>query len=170
MSTPPLQTVAFERQHDHSHCLDTALAHAHTICKAKGLRLTPIRELVLKLIWQSHKPMVAYDLLPALAAAGFNSAPPTVYRALDFLQEHGLVHRIARLNAFIGCQHHNHDNNNVFFLICNSCGHVQEAEAEQPSAMLQDFASNLGFVAQEQTIEVLGICPSCFNEQQTASL
>ena len=160
MPTHEHPAVAFEAHHDHTHCVSSAMEKAQAICKEKGLRLTAIRELVLKLIWTSHKPMVAYDLLPELAKAGFNSAPPTVYRALDFLQEHGLVHRIARLNAYIGCQHpHNHQH--VFFLICNQCGHVQEADPTAPADLLTDYAAGLGFKAQEQTIEVLGTCPSC---------
>ncbi|WP_458576290.1 Fur family transcriptional regulator [Aliamphritea spongicola] len=72
-------------------------------------------------MWQSHKPLGAYDLLPAIAEAGFNSAPPTVYRALDFLQEQGLVHRIASLNAFIGCTNPEHPHQG-YFLICQACG------------------------------------------------
>ncbi|MDP1137031.1 transcriptional repressor, partial [Klebsiella pneumoniae] len=76
------------------HCIDQAQTLARQICRERRQRLTPIRELELKLIWQCHQPLGAYALLPALAEAGFNSAPPTVYRALEFLQQQGLVHRI----------------------------------------------------------------------------
>lgn len=83
------------RPHNHDACVRDALAEARAICQARNARLTPIRQRVLELIWESHKPLGAYDLLGMLAQEGHNAAPPTVYRALDFLQQYGLVHRIA---------------------------------------------------------------------------
>jgi Fur family zinc uptake transcriptional regulator len=75
-----------------------------TLCAQKGLRLTALRRRVLELVWQSHKPLGAYDILAVLSEQdGRRAAPPTVYRALDFLLENGLVHRISSLNAFVGC-------------------------------------------------------------------
>lgn len=152
--------LAFRPEHDHSGCIEHALADAKNLCSARNLRFTPIRELVLKTIWQSHKPLGAYELLPALAEAGFNSAPPTVYRALDFLQEQGLVHRIALLNAFIGCPHPN-DTHEGSFLICKQCNNAVEIEAVGVSREVNKQAKLLGFIPEQQSIEVLGICPEC---------
>ncbi|MDY6815939.1 MAG: transcriptional repressor, partial [Pseudomonadota bacterium] len=76
------------RPHNHQACVSQALADARAICRARNARLTPTRERVLELIWQSHKPLGAYDVLAELTAEGQNAAPPTVYRALDFLQQH----------------------------------------------------------------------------------
>ena len=90
--------------HDHSQCVDSALADADALCARQGVRLTALRRRVLELVWQSHKPLGAYDILGTLSEEdGRRAAPPTVYRALDFLMENGLIHRIASLNAFIGC-------------------------------------------------------------------
>ena len=114
--------------HDHQGCINTALQQAAKLCAEQGVRLTPIRKRVLELVWQSHKPMGAYDLLPALAADGFNSAPPTVYRALDFLLDLGLVHRLASLNAFIGCTHTGHEHDSCF-LLCQTFGNAQAIDA-----------------------------------------
>ncbi|WP_027858539.1 Fur family transcriptional regulator [Marinobacterium jannaschii] len=152
--------IAFHSDHNHQHCIDTALQEARTLCRARKQRLTPIRELVLKLIWQSHKPLGAYEILPTLAEAGFNSAPPTVYRALDFLQEQGLVHRIASLNAFIGCPHPEHQHQGSF-LICSLCNTAQEIEIDEAAAQINAKAEALGFKPQQQMLEVLGICPNC---------
>ena len=152
--------IAYQPDHDHSCCIESALEQAHQLCKARGQRLTKIRELVLQLIWQSHKPLGAYDLLPAIAEAGFNSAPPTVYRALDFLQEQGLVHRLASLNAFIGCcnpgEHHQ-----GYFLICKSCGITAELESEELQHSILNCANNAGFSVEQENIEILGCCPNC---------
>ena len=89
--------------HDHKHCVEDALAAAERLCAAKDLRFTPLRRRVLELVWSSHKPVGAYALLDKLRNEDLGSAPPTVYRALDFLIENGLIHRIERMNAFIGC-------------------------------------------------------------------
>ena len=92
--------------HDHKHCIKGALEEARALCAQKGVRLTALRETVLELIWQSHRPVGAYEILAELTRIQDKSAqPPTVYRALDFLLEHGLIHRLSSLNAFIGCPH-----------------------------------------------------------------
>lgn len=153
-------SIAFRSDHNHQHCIEQALSSARAICSERKQRLTPIRELVLKLIWQSHKPLGAYELLPALAEAGFNSAPPTVYRALEFLQNQGLVHRIASLNAFIGCPSPDHSHDGCF-LICTGCGTANEIEANNAMHDLQQQAEALGFKTQHQTIEIAGLCPNC---------
>ncbi len=152
--------IAYQSEHDHNRCISSAMRDAQAVCKQNGQRLTKIRELVLQLIWQSHKPLGAYDLLPALAAAGFNSAPPTVYRALDFLQEQGLVHRLASLNAFIGCTHpgeHHHG----YFLICKACGTTVELASEEIRQSISQCSARLGFAVEQENVEILGSCPNC---------
>lgn len=149
--------------HDHQGCINTALQQATKLCIEQGVRLTPIRKRVLELVWQSHKPMGAYDLLPALAADGFNSAPPTVYRALDFLLDLGLVHRLASLNAFIGCSHPGHEHQSCF-LICKVCGKAHEMEVQSLFTTLSDTAKTQGFEAETQITEVVGTCPQCSKE------
>lgn len=154
------QSIAYHHEHNHSHCIEQALSQARSLCKARKQRLTAIRELVLRLIWQSHQPLGAYDLLPALAEAGFNSAPPTVYRALDFLQTQGLVHRIASLNAFIGCPSPDQAHDGCF-LICESCRTVVELAADAIINQVQQEALAMGFAVRQQTIEISGLCPNC---------
>lgn len=160
------KNIAYQPDHDHNRCINSALQQAHDLCKANGQRLTRIRELVLKLVWQSHKPMGAYDLLPAIAEAGFNSAPPTVYRALEFLQEQGLVHRLASLNAFIGCTHPGH-NHQGHFLICSICGTAAELESTAISQSINDCAEQAGFSVEQQNVEILGRCPNCLQTDDT---
>jgi hypothetical protein len=85
------------KSHDHAHCIEDAIDRAELVCGARGARLTDIRRHVLELIWKRHEPVGAYDLLDELRATHRRAAPPTVYRALDFLMENGLVHRIESL-------------------------------------------------------------------------
>lgn len=146
--------------HNHDACVREALDNARSICKAHHARLTPIRERVLELIWQSHKPLGAYDLLAELTSEGQNAAPPTVYRALDFLQQQGLVHRIASLNAFIGCPHAGQSHHGMF-LICSQCRNVLELTSDDVDRSVRTAAKQQGFETKDTTLEITGLCPAC---------
>lgn len=147
--------------HDHQACVQQALLSADQLCAARGVRLTELRRRVLELLWVSHKPLGAYDLLEALSRQDERrAAPPTVYRALEFLLENGLIHRLASLNAFIGCPkpgapHHGQ------FLICQNCRTVLELNDGGVSERIEQCARNLGFAAQSLMVEVAGCCAHC---------
>lgn len=131
------------------------------MCATRGARLTPIRRRVLELIWASHKPLGAYELLDQLALEGHKPAPPTVYRALDFLLEQQLVHRIASLNAYTGCTRPGRSHSG-YFLICQSCGNAEEVA--RPAAIEQAIAqasSQAGFEVHQGTLELSGHCQQC---------
>lgn len=149
-----------EKGHDHSLCAADALARAEQHCQKSGARLTPIRRRVLELIWASHKPAGAYDLLAELGRDGLRAAPPTVYRALDFLMEAGLVHRVERLNAFIGCREPGHERQEEIF-ICRGCGSATEINDPELGRRIRHNAEGLGFEVEGQTIEVVGTCRDC---------
>lgn len=146
--------------HDHHACVHEAMAAAETECRRQGARLTDIRRRVLELVWESHQPVGAYSLLETLSREGRSAAPPTVYRALEFLQAHGLVHRVALLNAFVGCSRPGYPHAGKF-LLCVGCGMAAELEDEQIDRTVTDAASRLGFSVSRQTVEVEGICPAC---------
>lgn len=153
-------------QHDHNHCIEQAISDAKQLCQANGARLTDLRLQVLKLIWQSHKPLGAYTLMDMLAEENTRRvAPPTVYRALDFLLEHKLVHRINCLNAFMGCPspgkpHANH------FLICEACGIASECQSPILEQSLSQAASEQGFTITSQSVEIVGLCSCCQTAQE----
>lgn len=155
------QAPLASRPHDHSHCVSHALAEAEAICARQGLRLTALRKRVLELVWASHKPLGAYDILGVLSDEdGRRAAPPTVYRALDFLLGNGLVHRIASLNAFVGCSHPEHAHQGQF-LICRSCNAAIELEQATISDAIISSAAGVGFAVESQTVEVVGLCAGC---------
>ena len=155
---------------DHSHaCTDPghhvhdAGAFVHAVeeaCAARGLRLTPLRAQVLGLVAAAGKPIKAYDLLDRMKAENGSSAPPTVYRALEFLLEQGFIHRLASINAFVGC-HHPQVMHSVPFLICDQCQNAIELEDTRISALLEAQARELGFETRAQTLEVHGLCAEC---------
>lgn len=156
-----MNTQIVRREHDHQLCIDHALAEAEKLCKDRGVRLTSFRLRVLSLIWQSHKPLGAYDILNILTVEdGRSVAPPTVYRALDFLLENQLIHRLASRNAFVGCAHPAHAHEGYFF-ICSECNNVLELEQVGINQAIDEAARKAKFKVTEQTIEVSGICFSC---------
>jgi len=136
------------------------MTEAAAVCNQRGARFTALRARVLEIVWRSHRPLGAYAILEVLADEGRTPAPPTVYRALDFLTEQGLVHRLASLNAFIGCSHPGHPGT-CQFLLCRSCGTVAELDDPGIRKAIQRSAVAEGFEAQEHTIEVSGVCPNC---------
>ena len=140
------------------------LDQAADICAARGGRLTDIRRSVLALIIGAGGPVGAYALLDQLKAERANAAPVTIYRALDFLMENGLIHRIERLNAFVACTdsgEHEHHDHAVQFLICRKCGTVAEMEDHGISAAVSKAAGKTGFRPDHATVEVEGTCGSC---------
>ncbi len=141
--------------------LDQAAVH----CGKSGARLTEIRRQVLGLILASREPVGAYALLDRLKLERSNAAPVTVYRALDFLQEHGLIHKVERLNAFISCteagEHHHHHDHAVQFLICKTCGTVTEMEDAGIASSVSHAAAQIGFRPAHATVEVEGVCRDC---------
>lgn len=151
--------VGFQK-HDHAHCVETALATAETRCKAEGLRLTPVRHKVLEMLLQEHRALGAYAILDRLRQEGFGSQPPVAYRALDFLVEHGFVHKIERLNAFVACAHPG-ANHSPAFMICRLCDAVAEAHSTPAKGALGDAARAAGFEIERTVVEAEGICPAC---------
>jgi Fur family zinc uptake transcriptional regulator len=148
------------RDHDHTLCINDALADAEVICSARGARFTPLRRRVLEIVWQSHKPLGAYAILEVLSKDGRSAAPPTVYRALDFLSDLGLVHRIVSLNAFVGCSRPGHAGNGGF-LICKACGTAAELTDVRIDRAIALSAATEGFAVEQHTVEVTGLCPGC---------
>ena len=160
-------------RHKHAHGADPCTDPAHHVhdaagyvsavedaCDARGLRLTPLRAQVLGLVAAAGKPIKAYDLLDRMKSDSGSTAPPTVYRALEFLLEQGFIHRLASVNAFVSC-HHPQVRHSVPFLICDRCQNAVELEDERIAQLLDTQAKALGFTPRAQTLEVHGVCAEC---------
>lgn len=143
---------------------ESALDAAAKACAARGAQLTPLRRTVLGLVQQSPVPIGAYALLDRLRTDRGGAAPPTVYRALDFLLAQRLVHRLEKLNAFVACHVHacgaDHDHP-AQFLICARCGGVTELEESAITRAVEAAAARAGFRAERAMIEVEGTCVRC---------
>ena len=140
---------------------ETLLNQASQICDSKGARLTDLRREVLGLILDADSPAGAYDLLDRLRATRHGAAPPTVYRALEFLQEQGLVHKLESKSSYVGCVSHGDADHAAQFLICRTCGQVTELDDHELAHALEDAAKRLGFTVGKATIEAEGRCAAC---------
>ena len=147
--------------HDHDRCSTDAMAVAEALCAERGQRLTPIRRNVLGALLASHKPLGAYEIIDQLAPRGPRPAPITAYRALEFLRQNGLVHRIESRNAFIACVHNHAAGALVVFLICERCGAVGEAPSAAVAESLNAAAKSAGFIPKSPVLEITGVCAHC---------
>lgn len=152
-------TEAFHA-HDHARCSNAALDHAERLAREKGLRLTPVRRRALEILLEEHRALGAYEVLDRLASEGFGSQPPVAYRALEFLVEHGLAHRIRRLNAFTACANPGERHLPAFF-ICENCSAVAEAPVAAVRRAVEAAADGLGFQISRMNVEAVGTCPGC---------
>jgi Fur family zinc uptake transcriptional regulator len=125
---------------------------------AEGEKFTPIRRQVLQALLSSHRPLGAYEVIDELAKSMPRPAPITVYRALDFLMENGLVHRIESRNAFLACAHDHDETSMVAFLICDHCGSVGEIPAAPVAQSLNAAARASGFAPKLSVVEITGTC------------
>ena len=137
------------------------MAMAEAVCLERGQRLTAIRRKVLDELLGSHKPLGAYEIIDRLAQRGARPAPITAYRALEFLRENGLVHRIESRNAFIACVRTHAAGELVVFLICEHCGAVGEASSANLAASLTAASRAAGFSPKSPVIEITGECTHC---------
>ena len=155
------QPVFHAPDHDHERCTADALKHAEVLCAQRAQRLTPIRRQVLEVLLESHKPLGAYEIMDRSSVRGGRPAPITIYRALDFLRDNGLVHRIESRNAFVACVNNHANDDLVVFLICEHCGAVGEAASAAVADQLKAAARSAGFTPKAPVIEIGGVCAHC---------
>lgn len=144
---------------------ETILKHAADRCGALGERFTAQRRQVLSLILAHDEPVTAYQLLDRLREEMPGAQPPTVYRALEFLQRVGLIHRIDATNSYLPCameccgEHHDMPPQ---LLVCNRCGKATElALPEGVYETLAESAQKAGFELGDKPLALNGVCEHC---------
>lgn len=145
--------------------IESALLRAQRICTMRGARLTPVRRRVLELILLSDQPTGAYGLLGELQRGRGKLGPPTIYRALEFLLAHKLIHKIETSSAFIACSDIEHPHESQF-MICEDCGTTEEIRDDEIVRSLRRLGEGRGFVVARQVVEARGLCPACRSAQR----
>lgn len=146
--------------HNHLECSQKVIKNAEELCLKASLNLTPIRKKVLEIISSNHKPARAYDLLAKLKDAGFSDKPPTIYRALDFLIENRLVHKLNTINAYTAC--FNEESEEIScFLICEICQEIDEFQDEDLNKVLANIGKKRGIEIKNLNLEIGFKCQKC---------
>ena len=151
------------RTPDKSHLLD----ELEVICRQRGGRMTRQRRAALGTLLVAGRPLSAYELRDMLRPEDASVTPASVYRCLDFLVEHGLVHRLETIRSFIACEHPDHLHA-VQFLICRQCGIVVEADDKRITAATESLGHRLGFALDQRTVELTGVCATCKTDGDAA--
>ncbi len=136
------------------------LAHAEEVCRRDGLQFTPLRRRVFGELASHDGPLGAYDLVERLGRER-RISPLSVYRTLDFLIEAKLIHRIALRNTYLPCHHDHGTDETTVFLVCTTCGKVDELASATVAAGLDGTAASVAFKPESRTVELEGKCASC---------
>jgi Fur family transcriptional regulator, zinc uptake regulator len=156
-----LNELFLNPKHDHGSCVEQAVARALKVCEARGIRLTSLREAVLRVLAASHKALGAYDIIDRLSERGRKLAPISVYRIIDVLIEAGLVHRLESKNAYFACLSQHGEATPMVVLLCEGCNRVAEAEAPTAWGAIEAITQDSGFSVSATVFEVQGQCPDC---------
>jgi Fur family zinc uptake transcriptional regulator len=148
--------------HNHNKCIEDSFEKAKEICNKNGLRFTDLRQKIFSIILQNHQPSKAYDVLSILQKEDSSAKPATIYRALDFLIECGLLHKLHISNSYVVCSHPL-KHNRCSFLICNECNEVQESCDKDLATEVDNIGSKNNFKIEYVAIEIRGVCSSCIN-------
>lgn len=147
-----------KRCKNHDSCVSKITDYAECVCSERGIALTPLRKRVLEIVARSHRPVKAYKVLSGLSRT---AKPPTVYRALDFLIENGLVHKLSSVSSYFACFHPSSGHAECFFLICTDCGEASEFCTESLSESVDNAVKDEGFSKTDTVLEVRGLCSAC---------
>lgn len=147
-------------RHNHAHCQADLISRAEDVCRARGSKLTEQRRDILTCVAEGHAAVGAYEIIEKMAKNGVRHAPVTIYRALEFLTDHGLVHKIECRNAYVACSHA-HQGKPAALLICETCGIVEEVDAPDMAETISKKAKGLGFKPRQTVMELMGTCQSC---------
>jgi len=146
------------RCENHVCCVRRITDYAERACSDRGVALTPLRKRVLEIVARSHRPVKAYKVLSELSRT---AKPPTVYRALDFLIENGLVHKLSSVSSYFACFHPSNGHPDCFFLICTDCGEASEFCTKSLYKSVENAVKSKGFSGTDTVLEVRGLCSEC---------
>lgn len=156
-------------EHDHRTCVERAVARAKDICAEKDVRLTALREAVLRVLLSSHNALGAYDIIEKLNSYGRRLAPISVYRIMDVLVSAGLAHRLESKNAFFACLTEHGNQNPIVIMLCGKCKRVAEADAPEAWNAIGSLTNENEFSVSAMVLEVHGTCRHCRKAKDKAA-
>lgn len=137
------------------------IEQATELASARGKRMTPTRQQVLRIIADSERCIGAYDILAALQLEHPNTKPTTVYRALEFLESEGFIHRLDALNGWMACNDIEDAHHHSLLFVCTGCGSVTEIPAPELSHKLNALLREHGYIQSRTQTEIGALCRAC---------
>lgn len=126
--------------------------------RERGLKATPQRVVVYRILRRGNIHLRAEDVLAAAGAELPNVSLPTVYAALTVLEELGVVRRVIALGGTTLYDTRIDDHHHA---ICQRCGRVTDLDAPTDLTPALTAAGATGFAPQRAQLTILGLCPSC---------
>ena len=145
---------------------DNIVGHIENTFSKNGIKLTQNRKKILQLMASKQKALSAYEISDLLKEIYKTSTPTmSVYRALDFLEQKELIHKISTLNKYTLCSHilceHKHEITQL--LICLKCSKTIESSSNK--SLNTELSKNLiskGFHPNNKLLEIQGTCSECY--------
>lgn len=130
-----------------------------------GYRLTSPRLAILRVLQENRSSLEPEDILDRARTWCPSLGLVTVYRTMDMLTELGLVRR---LHSAGGCHGFAGSGVNRHPLVCKRCRRVVEFPCQGLDDLIEHVRDHTGFVISEHMVELVGLCPECQADQQSA--
>jgi Fur family transcriptional regulator, ferric uptake regulator len=137
-----------------------SLASAIGVLRARGLRISTARRLVLQALYKAPAPMSADELAARLSGLDVAS----VYRNLDVLEELGLVRHV-HLGHGPGLYSLSAPGD-LEFVTCERCGAFEAVEPARLDGVRELIAHELGYRARFTHFPIVGVCAGCGHDSE----
>jgi Fur family ferric uptake transcriptional regulator len=134
------------------------------LLREAGLRRTPVRVAVLDRVTSARQPLGAAEIIRRL---GEETDPVTVYRTLNTLAQHKLLHRVrgedgAWRYAATGARERQHQEHPHAHFVCDSCGEVECLDrVPVPDDLVRPKSLGRRYDVRYAELVVHGVCPKC---------
>ena len=125
--------------------------------RARGLRATPQRLLIHRVIGELGRHATAEEIHQAVEDIAPNVSLPTTYATLDLLEQLGLVRRLAVPGG--SALYDPHDDHH--HAVCRACGAVADLPVQVDTAAVEGAARMSGFRPDRVELVASGLCAAC---------
>ena len=133
--------------------------HLRTGCADRGLRLTPQREVLLRVLSEAMGHPTADDMVRRVREVLPTVSHATVYRNLQELVREGLIRTLEVAGTAVQFEL-NPDEHHHF--VCHGCGHVWDVYLSSLDVRINRRRTVLdGFQVDRRDVQLHGVCPRC---------
>jgi Fur family ferric uptake transcriptional regulator len=126
--------------------------------KAKGLKLTPQRRLIVDVIHEATGHLTAEEIIKDVQARMPGVNKSTIYRTLELLENAGCVYKSELGNEFI---YHHDEEGHHHHLVCSRCGKTVDCDENLFTPVQRSLKNKYNFSVDFKHIVMTGICEKC---------